>query len=271
MMENSSDMLYYNYRYLSSKYGRWIRTDPIMENGGDNLYSFCHNLPMSYFDYIGLCSSWGIFDEHTDFTEVGFLRIPEMLEEYGDNVLKKIIEGNLNTDKYPFFDNLSYHFNRPINGAILQGQLDYLFTLFNEYISFFDQMAKLDDPCCQNSSTLSICKAELGRIGRITHMLQDFYAHAVVMDSSFFKTGELSNACPLWPFNMKPSSYDINCNFLKGLFFNGEHGGLLCSEPGNRAPDKWYRKCKSIEWTSFTLIFLLPQWNIRCKQCKTKL
>ncbi|MBR0458158.1 MAG: hypothetical protein IJJ26_02875, partial [Victivallales bacterium] len=59
-------------------------------------------------------------------------------------------------------------------------------------------------------------------------------------------------------------------NLFDELFFNGEHGGLLRSEPGNRAPDKWYRKRKSIEWTSFALSFLLPQWNIKCKQCKTK-
>lgn len=52
--DSESDLVYYNYRYYSPKYGRWLNRDPQGENGGLNLYAFCGNNPINYFDMLGL-------------------------------------------------------------------------------------------------------------------------------------------------------------------------------------------------------------------------
>ena len=38
-----TDTLYYGYRHYSPRLGRWLSRDPLEENGGDNLLSFCSN------------------------------------------------------------------------------------------------------------------------------------------------------------------------------------------------------------------------------------
>ena len=47
-------LYYYGYRYYSPDLGRWLTRDPIEEDGGDNLYAFCGNSPLSTFDYLGM-------------------------------------------------------------------------------------------------------------------------------------------------------------------------------------------------------------------------
>jgi len=45
---------YYGYRFYSPALGRWISRDPIEEDGVINLYQHCHNISLSYYDYLGL-------------------------------------------------------------------------------------------------------------------------------------------------------------------------------------------------------------------------
>ena len=47
-------LVYYNYRHLNPHDGRWISRDPIMEQGGWNLYAFVENLPVWVIDHCGL-------------------------------------------------------------------------------------------------------------------------------------------------------------------------------------------------------------------------
>ena len=47
-------LVYYNYRHYNPHDGRWISRDPIMEQGGWNLYAFVENLPVWVIDHCGL-------------------------------------------------------------------------------------------------------------------------------------------------------------------------------------------------------------------------
>lgn len=54
ILGEETDSLYYGYRYLSPKTGRWIRRDPIAEIGGINLYSYANNNGLNFNDLLGL-------------------------------------------------------------------------------------------------------------------------------------------------------------------------------------------------------------------------
>lgn len=51
--ETASRVRYYGMRYYSSSQGRFITKDPIEEQGGLNLYSFCLNNGVNSFDVLG--------------------------------------------------------------------------------------------------------------------------------------------------------------------------------------------------------------------------
>jgi RHS repeat-associated protein len=52
--DSATLLIYYNYRYLSQKHGRWLKRDPIEENDIINLYNCFHNSPVIEFDKKGL-------------------------------------------------------------------------------------------------------------------------------------------------------------------------------------------------------------------------
>ncbi len=47
-------LIYYNYRYYNPEHGKWLKRDPIAEQGGVNLYGFVGNSPINYIDNLGL-------------------------------------------------------------------------------------------------------------------------------------------------------------------------------------------------------------------------
>ncbi|MFQ9833192.1 MAG: RHS repeat domain-containing protein [Akkermansia muciniphila] len=53
-MDDELGLIYYNYRHLNPRDGRWISRDPIMEQGGWNLFAFVNNNGIINFDYLGL-------------------------------------------------------------------------------------------------------------------------------------------------------------------------------------------------------------------------
>ena len=52
-MDDELGLIYYNYRHLNPHDGRWISRDPIMEQGGWNLFAFVNNNSIINFDYLG--------------------------------------------------------------------------------------------------------------------------------------------------------------------------------------------------------------------------
>ena len=51
--DDETGLVYYNYRYYSPEFGRWIKRDPIGEDGGVNLYAMVGNNPVRYWDIWG--------------------------------------------------------------------------------------------------------------------------------------------------------------------------------------------------------------------------
>ena len=45
---------YYGHRYYDADMGRWLSRDPIGESGGNNMYGFVGNNPISFIDRVGL-------------------------------------------------------------------------------------------------------------------------------------------------------------------------------------------------------------------------
>lgn len=60
-----SGLSYYGFRYYKPQLGRWLNRDPIKEDGGNNLYQFIKNEPISSWDYLGLikCCKDGVLGE----------------------------------------------------------------------------------------------------------------------------------------------------------------------------------------------------------------
>ncbi|MCB1237765.1 MAG: RHS repeat-associated core domain-containing protein, partial [Verrucomicrobiae bacterium] len=50
---DGTGLLYYGFRYYSTKTGRWLNRDPIEEDGGWNLYGFIDNVPTVDIDVLG--------------------------------------------------------------------------------------------------------------------------------------------------------------------------------------------------------------------------
>ena len=56
--DDETGLVYYNYRYYSPELGRWIKRDPIEEEGGVNLYAMAGNNPANYWDARGLLTEF---------------------------------------------------------------------------------------------------------------------------------------------------------------------------------------------------------------------
>jgi RHS repeat-associated protein len=53
LRDADSGFNYYGYRFYDPGAGRWLNRDPIGEAGGLNLYRFCYNDCINWFDYLG--------------------------------------------------------------------------------------------------------------------------------------------------------------------------------------------------------------------------
>ena len=53
-IDEATGLYYYGYRFYDPVTGRWISKDPSGESGGDNLFGFVGNSPISIIDYLGL-------------------------------------------------------------------------------------------------------------------------------------------------------------------------------------------------------------------------
>ena len=52
--DSETGLYYYGYRFYSPALVRWLSRDPIGEEGGLNLYTFCLNVAVNSFDSVGL-------------------------------------------------------------------------------------------------------------------------------------------------------------------------------------------------------------------------
>jgi len=52
--DRETGMVGYKRRFYRPDLGRWLNRDPIEEEGGENLYAFCANNPVLYYDILGM-------------------------------------------------------------------------------------------------------------------------------------------------------------------------------------------------------------------------
>ena len=52
--DDETGLVYYNHRYYSAEWGRWLSRDPIEEQGGWNIYAMVNNDAINEIDYLGL-------------------------------------------------------------------------------------------------------------------------------------------------------------------------------------------------------------------------
>jgi len=50
--DEQTGLVYYNYRYYNPENGKWLKRDPIEEQGGYNLYGFVNNNPVMNSDLL---------------------------------------------------------------------------------------------------------------------------------------------------------------------------------------------------------------------------
>ena len=210
-------------------------------------------------------------------------------------MINEIVEGNNDTDSGEYFYNLYYHFNRNMTESSSNAKFEYWVLLQKTKIEIILMLRKIKNPHPMTPEIENICSCALNKMGILSHMGQDFYAHAVSygtstndFDSSVFSSmsqsiinGEFmlsmnsmstqihnviigSNpgtiptfSSPDIPFFVKPSNYN-------GSWKSSEHGQIWTVEPGNRAADRKQRRQRAINWTYFTLKPLLMTWIEKC-------
>ncbi len=70
--DTETGLIYYNFRYYNPTHGKWLKRDPIAEQGGLNLYGFVRNNSVSSFDELGLWKpkrlggSWSFMNNYSN-------------------------------------------------------------------------------------------------------------------------------------------------------------------------------------------------------------
>ncbi len=88
---DSSDSLYFNYRVLSSRCGRWSSRDPLKESIGADVYGFCRNRTLDKFDSRGLWVIYG--NEYSDDSVVMGTKVTRL-----DSAKHTLVGYSLETD-----------------------------------------------------------------------------------------------------------------------------------------------------------------------------
>ena len=259
--------------FYNAKQGRWQSRDPIEEDGGMNLFAMVKNEMINRIDKLGLWASKYGYDDHTPFTQQAINSIANRLK-IPPKVLAKmkdiLVKGNLSVDSGTYFSNNYWHFNRNPDDSVAEGRRQYSNIVYDNYYSFY---LNLNNP--PNDDT--VCLAELERLGRLSHAWQDYYAHAVKITYMGGRAGDTepavggiatsSDPYNLDP-NMKPSSYDESTG--------GEHGKVQFGvnvrngmyEPGNRAPDRNWRRTTSVTFTASQFEEMIQYWYDNCSCAK---
>ncbi len=89
--DTETGLIYYNYRYYNPATGKWLKRDPIQEQGGLNLYGFVGNNSVSYFDLFGLDVKDNTptdYDKHPDRKPVKDPFVDASIKN-GFNILRK--------------------------------------------------------------------------------------------------------------------------------------------------------------------------------------
>jgi hypothetical protein len=224
--------------------GRWASRDPVGETGGPNLYGLAGNATIAYFDVLGLWRSY----EHRSLTEIAWNNARLSSELVGLTAIYKAIEdANIAVDSGASANDLRQHYNRGLSEDVVFARLRYSEWLRLRQTSF---SSLLEHP------SRTTCELALNAIGELTHSWEDYYAHAVGVNSPFRGDPGPIKGIPDAPSKeLKPCSW--------GGYFNlGEHG---YAEPAWREADGGtYRATKAFDFVAGKFRSEMPRWWNAC-------
>jgi hypothetical protein len=223
----------------------WPSRDPIEEDDGENLYGFVGNSPLNYFDVLGLWRS----DEHESITKAAWKNasIPSEVDKY-PTIYKTLEHANVKVDSGASANDLGQHYNRALRGDIAAARKAYSANLKSKQTSFNNLL---------KTPSKSSCKSALESLGQLTHSWEDYYAHAIGVNSPFRgDPGPIEGDPDAPSANLKPSSWG-------GLSNWGEHG---FEEPAWREKDKGTdRTKKATAFVTGKLKSDIPIWWGKCR------
>ncbi len=278
--------LYYNFRFADPVRGVWLSRD-VADDGDDGarLYDYCCNDPVSMVDILGEWSSPDVIpwigdllapilpNDHEELISAveeasgSYFQaypLPDVLSREVFNILKR---ANQEMDKGANAGNdaehLPLHFNRTKEKN-------------NEFAAIETYRNGLKRERAQNKGKyddLKACTDAIEALGRVTHMLQDYYGHGVSWKKErarrrrrgkveYYYTiigrpfGDPDTTNPTEATIMKPSSY-------AGKWGHSEHGPIWAPEPGNLR-FATQRRNAAIDKTKQELSKWLPNW---CRDC----
>ena len=256
---------YYNYRHYDHVCGRWFRKDPYEDDYSPNLYAFCAN-NCNLFDKLGLWLSY----RHRKLTSRAFWHGSRTVfkNECGacysqydlDRIEEALVKANVDTDSGDKADDQGYHF------CSWTKDMDYV-NYTKRYSSYLT--TKLKDYTSSLELPRVDCKEALEHLGILSHMWQDYYAHGVEKDDSWF-------GATIGKIKGSPEDIQMIPVSFGGEGFRGGHGGLFRLanafsrvEPGDRANDSGKRRNLAKWFTIGKFKELLPTWADACRCDKT--
>ena len=227
-LDPETGMYQVRFRYYHPTLGGWTSRDiPYID--GTNLYAYSRGDPANITDPMGLYPGKWPVDQHSPLLaesfNQGWPKTPEN-SSARSAILSALSKANLEQDEGGFFKDQSRHYNRELDEDPDLADMQYGQTL-EVYGMMFHEYLAIVDPHPWDKNDVDNCKEALNCLGAMTHMWQDYFAHAVLKDSGKFG--------PAWtaddpikgdPYNrnrkLKPSSYlteaykERNRNWEKG-------------------------------------------------------
>ena len=232
------------------------------EAGGIPLYVYCANESLDHWDYLG---KWKDHDVLTIIAwKLALKFMPESFNSKCPNtILKKLIAANKSVDSEDKWNDNHWHFNRN-TGECAECAIKRYTELLQD--NWKEMIALMESPSKNN------CDDALNHLGWLSHAWQDYYAHAIAMNSDgWTDIGKITGAPDELDTGVKPSSWD------NWWWSTGEHGGLFGGLTGNwyddpafRAPDTKPRRDGAILFTLYEFDKILPEWwsKCHCEACK---
>jgi hypothetical protein len=207
--------------------------------------------PVSYYDPYGWWKKWthgNLVEGSWDYVwknEFSDSMKAEM-SYYEDAMLAMLISENQGVDSGDTFNNHAWHFGRGTDENI-QDAIDAYDALYKENIM---EIVSLNE----NNRSKSKCDNIFRLIGMQSHQMQDYYAHAIALDSNGWlgTIGRITGSSYNVSDKVKPASYD-DWPWMK----SGEHGWI---EPGKQAPDKEDREARAKHETIALFSLMITRW-----------
>ena len=177
-----------------------------------------------------------------------------------DTLIEKIVDANVATDSGDYKNKQNYHYcaDRDADWTVDYARGAYSETLVQERKHFLEIISA-------NQNDKESCLVALEYLGRLCHMWQDYYAHGVEKDDSWF-------GADIGTIKGNPNSPTMIPVSYGSLGFVGGHGGFFRLmnpfsnvEPGDRADDAETRRSQAERFTNNEAFPLLLEWFKSCK------